>query len=220
MRFKNRTAAGQLLAAPLHAYANRDDVTILALPRGGVPIGFEVAKALNAPLDILVARKLGVPGQEELAMGAIAAGDVQILNQPIVQSCRVDEVAIAQVIAQEQQELARREQLYRGDRPAPNLHDRVVILVDDGLATGATMRVAVQAVRQKQPGQIVIAVPVAAIETCAELSREVDQIICLETPRRFSSVGSWYDDFSQTTDAEVKVLLQAAIEFTSPPIFS
>lgn len=220
MRFPHRTAAGQLLATQLHDYANRNDVIVLALPRGGVPVGFEVAKALHASLDILIVRKLGVPGHEELAMGAIAPGGVQTLNQQIVLSCRVNDAAIAQVIAHEQRELERREQLYRGDRPAPNVRDRTVILVDDGLATGATMRVAVQAVRQEQPAQIVVAVPVAAPETCQALGAEVDQIICTETPQRFSSVGSWYDDFSQTTDEEVRTLLNAAIEFTPSAVVS
>ncbi|WP_432812304.1 phosphoribosyltransferase [Pantanalinema sp. GBBB05] len=220
MRFENRTAAGQLLAAQLHPYANRDDVIVLALPRGGVPVGFEVAKGLNAALDILVVRKLGVPGHEELAMGAIAPGGVQTLNHHIVLSSRVDDTAIMQVIAQEQQELARREQLYRSDRSSLTLRDRTVILVDDGLATGATMRVAVQAVRQQQPARIVVAVPVAAPETCQELGQEVDQIICAETPQRFSSVGSWYEDFSQTTDEEVRTLLKAAIEFTPSAMIS
>ncbi|HEY9618046.1 MAG TPA: phosphoribosyltransferase [Microcoleaceae cyanobacterium] len=219
MRFKNRTVAGQLLAAQLLDYANRDDAIVLALPRGGVPIGFEVAKVLNVPLDILVVRKLGVPGHEELAMGAIAPGDVQILNQQIVQSCRVDDAALNQVIAREQQELERREQLYRDDRPALNLRDRTVILIDDGLATGATMRVAVQAVRQACPQQVIVAVPIGAPETCQELKTEAEQMICLETPRRFSSVGSWYDDFSQTTDEEVSTLLKAAIEFTPSATF-
>ncbi|MGI0487811.1 phosphoribosyltransferase [Pantanalinema rosaneae CENA516] len=220
MRFQHRTAAGQLLATQLSTYANRDEVMVLALPRGGVPIGFEVAQALHVPLDVLIVRKLGVPGHEELAMGAIAPGGVQILNHQIIQSCQVEDTAIATVIAQEQQELTRREQLYRGDRPATNLRDRTVILVDDGLATGATMRVAVQAVRQEHPAQVVVAVPVAAPETSEMLAAEVDRLICMETPRRFSSVGSWYEDFSQTTDEEVRLLLTAAHEFRPSVLFS
>ncbi|YAF95653.1 MAG: phosphoribosyltransferase [Nodularia sp. CChRGM 3473] len=218
MLFKNRTAAGQFLAGELADYANRSDVIVLGLPRGGVPVAFEVAKALNAPLDVLVARKLGVPEQEELAMGALAklpgigpaSGSVRIINQYIVNQANISDETIARVAVQEERELERREQLYRGDRPFPDLQGRTVILVDDGLATGATMWAAVAAVRREQPARIVIAVPVAATETCQELAQAVDDIVCAATPSPFYSVGLWYEDFPQTTDDEVRDLLAKA----------
>ncbi len=207
MLFKDRRFAGQVLARELTAYANRPDVLVLGIPRGGVPVAFEVAKALNAPLDILVVRKLGVPDQEELAMGAIASGGVRIINEYIISLVKISNEVIARVAAQEEQELERREQLYRPNRPFPDLQGRTVILVDDGLATGATMWAAVLAVRKQQPAQIAIAVPVAAPETCQELETEVDKIICVSTPSPFHSVGLWYKDFPQTTDEEVRDLL-------------
>ncbi|MEW6497146.1 MAG: phosphoribosyltransferase [Cyanobacteriota bacterium] len=210
MLFKNRKAAGQVLAKELTTYANRPDVVVLALPRGGVPVAFEVAKALNAPLDVFVVRKLGVPGQEELAMGAIASGGVRVLNKDVVEPRHLSEETINQVAAKEQQELERRERLYRDDRPAPDLQGRTVILIDDGLATGATMRAAVKALRQQQPAQIVIGVPISSPDTCHEFEDEVDKIVCAMTPRPFYSVGLWYDDFSQTTDEEVRDLLKQA----------
>ncbi|MBE9049424.1 phosphoribosyltransferase [Nostocales cyanobacterium LEGE 11386] len=218
MLFKNRTAAGQFLAGELADYANRSDVIVLGLPRGGVPVAFEVAKALNAPLDVLVARKLGVPEQEELAMGALAklpgigpaSGSVRIINEYIVNQANISDETIARVAVQEERELERREQLYRGDRPFPDLRGRTVILVDDGLATGATMWAAVAAVRREQPARIVIAVPVAATETCQELAQAVDDIVCAATPSPFYSVGLWYEDFPQTTDDEVRDLLAKA----------
>lgn len=210
MIFKDRTAAGQLLAIKLGAYANRPDVLILALPRGGVPVAFEVAKALNTPLDVFLVRKLGVPGQEELAMGAIASGGVRVLNNDVVQELGISEAAINQVAAKEHQELERREHLYRDDRPAPDVHGRTVILVDDGLATGATMRAAIVALRQQQPAQIVVGVPVSSPETCRAIATMVDDMVCAETPRPFYSVGYWYDNFSQTTDEEVHDLLKQA----------
>ncbi len=210
MLFKDRRAAGQVLAEELAAYANRPDALVLALPRGGVPVAFEVAKALNAPLDVFLVRKLGVPGQEELAMGAIASGGVRVLNEDVVRSLNLSEATIDQVAAKEQQELERRERLYRDDRPAPDVRDRTVILVDDGLATGATMRAAVTALRQQQPARIVVAVPISSPETCHDFENEVDEIICAQTPQPFYSVGLWYNNFSQTTDEEVRDLLKQA----------
>jgi predicted phosphoribosyltransferase len=205
--FRDRREAGRLLAAKLAAYANRPEVLVLALPRGGVPVGYEVARALKAPLDVFIVRKLGVPGHEELAMGAVATGDVRVLNDEIVSALRIPEYVIDKVTAKEQQELARRERLYRGNRPAPDVRGRAVILVDDGLATGATMLAAIKALRQQQPARIVVAVPTAAPETCEELKAEVDDVICAVTPRPFHGVGLWYEDFSQTTDEEVRNLL-------------
>lgn len=208
MIFKDRTAAGQLLADKLRAYANCPDVLVLALPRGGVPVAKEVAKALNVTLDVFLVRKLGVPGQEELAMGAIASGGVRVLNDKVVQELKISEVALDQVAAIEQQELERRERLYRDERPFPVLHGRTVILVDDGLATGATMRAAIVALRQLQPARIVVSVPISSSETCREIGAMVDDIVCASTPRPFYSVGRWYDNFSQTTDEEVRDLLK------------
>jgi putative phosphoribosyl transferase len=215
MRFRNREEAGQLLAADrLMAYANRTDVLILALPRGGVPVAFEVAQALNAPLDIFVVRKLGVPGHEELAMGALAPGGVRVLNDDVVNQLHIPEKVIDAVAAQEQRELERREQLYRNDRRAFSVQGRTVILIDDGLATGSTMRAAVSAVRRQNPAAIVVAVPVAARETCEEFKSEVDEIICAYTPEPFYAVGLWYEDFSQTSDDEVRDLLARAAQAT------
>jgi len=208
--FQNRRQAGRLLAAKLVHYANRPDVIVLALPRGGVPVGYEVARALNAPLDVFLVRKLGVPGQEEFAMGAIASGGVRVLNEQAVNTLRIPNSVIERVTAGEQQELSRRERLYRGDRPSADVHDKTVILVDDGLATGSTMHAAVKALRQKQAGRIVVAVPVAARETCESLRAEADDVVCAATPEPFYAVGLWYDDFSQTTDEEVRDLLELA----------
>ena len=205
--FRDRPQAGQLLSKKLAGYANREDVIVLALPRGGVPVAREIARSLHAPLDVFLVRKLGVPGQEELAMGAIASGGVRILNQDIVQAMAIPAHVIDSVTSTEVQELARRERLYRGDRPAPDVIDRTVILVDDGLATGATMRAAVAALRRK-PKRIVIAVPIAAVPTRQEFAREVDEIVCLHTPEPFFSVGFWYDDFSQTTDEDIREMLE------------
>jgi predicted phosphoribosyltransferase len=205
--FRDRREAGRMLAAKLAAYANRPEVLVLALPRGGVPVGYEVARALKAPLDVFIVRKLGVPGHEELAMGAVATGGVRVLNDEIVGTLRIPEYVIDKVAAKEHQELERRERLYRGNRPAPDVSGRTVILVDDGLATGATMLAAIKALRQQQPARIVVAVPTAAPETCEELKAEVDDVICAVTPRPFYGVGLWYHDFSQTTDEEVRNLL-------------
>jgi len=188
-RFRDRTQAGQLLATKLTAYANCPDVLVLALPRGGVPVAFEVARALHAPLDVLIVRKLGVPGQEELAMGAIASGGVRVLNDDVVQVLALPEAVITTVAARAQHELERRERLYRGDRPASDVRGRSIILVDDGMATGATMRAAVAAVRQHQPARIVIAVPAAAASTCEEFAAEGDEVVCVSRPEAFFAVG-------------------------------
>jgi putative phosphoribosyl transferase len=205
--YRDRSDAGRVLATQLTAYANRSDVLVLALPRGGVPVAYEVAKALHAPLDVFIVRKLGVPGHEELAMGAIATGGVCVLNEDVVQMLRIPDKVIEAVIAKEQQELERREHLYRDDRPPPDVRDCTIILIDDGLATGATMRAAIKALRQQHPARLVVAVPVAAPPTCEELGAQVDEIICAKTPEPFYGVGYWYEDFSQTTDEEVHALL-------------
>jgi predicted phosphoribosyltransferase len=210
MLFANRREAGRILASLLMKYADRDDVLVLALPRGGVPVGFEVARALSAPLDVFIVRKLGVPGHDELAMGAIATGGVRVLNDDVVISLELEPEVIDAVAAREEKELARRERLYRGARPDPDVKGRTVILVDDGLATGSTMRAAVAALRKQRPARIVVAVPVAAPETCEEFKTEVDEVVCAATPRMFNGVGRWYEDFSQTTDEEVHELLAQA----------
>ncbi|HEY8461822.1 MAG TPA: phosphoribosyltransferase [Blastocatellia bacterium] len=210
MRFKNRVEAGRFLAERLSAYANRPDTLVLGLPRGGVPVAYEVAMALNAPMDVFVVRKLGVPGHEELAMGAIATGGARYLNRDVIEHLRIPEEVIDEVTEQEKLELERRERLYRDNRPARSPRDRVVILVDDGLATGSSMRAAALAVRQQQPASIVVAVPVASIESCESLRGQADEIVCPYTPEPFYAVGLWYEDFSQTTDAEVRDLLARA----------
>ena len=209
-RFRDRHEAGRRLADKLVAYAKRPDVLVLALPRGGVPVAFEVARDLGAPLDLFLVRKLGLPGHEELAMGAIASGGVRVLNDEVVRMLNVPPEVIDLVGTWEQQELARREQLYRGDRPAPDVRGRTVILVDDGLATGATMHAAIAALRRQQPARIVVAVPTAPPEMCEALRAEVDDVICAITPQPFQSVGLWYEDFSPTTDEEVRELLARA----------
>ena len=206
-RFRNRTDAGRQLAEKLAAYANRPGVLVLALPRGGVPVGVEVARALGAPLDVFLVRKLGVPGYEELAMGAVATGGVRVLNDEIVRGLGISDHEIDAAAARELQELARRERLYRGDRPPPDIAGRTVILVDDGLATGATMRAAIASVRQQQPARIVVAVPTASPDTCEALKAEADDVVCAMTPEPFLAVGHWYEDFMQTTDDEVRELL-------------
>ncbi|HEX2081400.1 MAG TPA: phosphoribosyltransferase family protein [Longimicrobium sp.] len=209
-RFRDRTHAGRVLAADLREYAGRGDVLVLGLPRGGVPVAFQVAQALDAPLDVFIVRKLGVPGHEELAMGAIATGGVRVLNDAVVQALRIPDRVIDAVAAREQQELERRERAYRDGRPAPGVSGRTVILVDDGLATGATMRAAAQALRMQGPARLIIAVPVAAGQTCDEFRGEVDDVVCTATPEPFYGVGMWYEDFSQTSDAEVHDLLARA----------
>jgi putative phosphoribosyl transferase len=208
--FQDRADAGRKLAKELSDYTGRPDVIVLGLPRGGVPVAFEVAKALDAPLDIFLVRKLGVPGHRELAMGAIASGGVRVLNKDVVQGLNVPHRTIEAVTSEEQQELERRERAYRGDRPRPDLRDRTVVLVDDGLATGASMHAAVTALQAREPARIVVAVATAPPETCAEFENEVDEVVCARTPQPFLGVGAWYEDFSQTTDEEVRTLLEQA----------
>jgi predicted phosphoribosyltransferase len=210
--FSNRAEAGQLLAEKLVQYADRNDVIVLGLPRGGVPVACEVARRLRAPLDVFIVRKLGVPGFEELAAGAIASGGVRVLNEDVVRALPHAEQIIELVAERETAELERREQKYRDGRPAPELRDRVVILVDDGLATGATMRAAVQALRQRGAAKIIVAVPVGPADTCRELGRLADESICLQTPEFFQAVGQFYEDFSQTSDDEVSDLLARTAE--------
>jgi putative phosphoribosyl transferase len=218
--FRDRTEAGQLLAQKLREYANRGDVVVLALPRGGVPVGFEVARALNAPLDVFVVRKLGVPGHEELAMGAIAAGGVRVLNQDAVRALGISRGLVDLVAEREQRELQRREREYRDGRASVDIRDRTVILVDDGLATGSSMRVAAIALKKKEPAEIIIAVPVAAPQTCAEFRSVVDKVVCAATPEPFHAVGQWYRDFSQTSDQEVRDLLSEAARQATPELHS
>src|SRR5215204_6318269 len=208
IRFDNRQQAGELLATKLTTYADRPEVLVLALPRGGVPVGFAVAHALHVPLDVFLVRKLGVPGHEELAMGAIASGGTRVLNQDVVGPLRIGEETIEDVARIEQIELERREREYRGSRQISSVAGRTVILIDDGLATGATMRAAVAALRQQEPKELIVAVPVSSPETCAELRDEADEVVCAVTPRPFYGVGMWYMDFSQTTDEEVRDLLR------------
>ena len=205
--FPNRLEAGRQLAQKLEKYAGRDDVIVLGLPRGGVPVANEVAKHLGAPLDVFIVRKLGVPGFEELAAGAIASGGVRVLNEDVMRAIPHADQAIETVTARETAELQRREQIYREDRAPPELRDRIAILVDDGLATGATMRAAVKALRQREPAKIVVAVPVGPPDTCHEIEEQADETICLSTPEFFQAVGQYYDDFSQTTDEDVRELL-------------
>lgn len=205
--FKDRADAGRLLAEQLSAYANRPDVLVLALPRGGVPVAFEIAHELHAPLDIFLVRKLGVPGHEELAMGAIATGGVCVLNKEVISYLGISQEEIEPVAATEQKELERRERIYRDNRPPPDLQGRTVILVDDGLATGSTMHAAVEAARKQSPARIVVAVPIAAPAVCNDFKEEVDEIVCGLTPESFFAVGFWYQDFSQTTDEEIRELL-------------
>jgi putative phosphoribosyl transferase len=208
--FRDRFEAGRILGQRLAGIIDDPNPLVLALPRGGVPVGFEVAQALNADLDIFLVRKLGVPGHEELAMGAIASGGVRVLNYALIQQLGVPPELVDRVTAREQQEIERRERLYREGRPAPEVSQRTVILVDDGLATGATMLAAAQALRAKQPKRIIVAVPVASKEACEEFGKYVDQIICLATPEPFYAVGAWYENFSQTSDDEVRELLERA----------
>lgn len=217
-RFQDRFDAGRHLAAALASYTGRPDLLVLALPRGGVPVGYEVARALHAPLDVMLVRKLGVPGHEELAMGAIASGGVRVISDDVVRAWGIPDRAIATTAAYEEHELERRERAYRGDRAAPDISGHTVILVDDGLATGSTMRAAVAALKVQSPDRLVVAVPVAAAETCESLRRIVDEVVCAYTPEPFLAVGQWYQDFSQFTDGEVRELLQwAADEWVAAP---
>ena len=205
--FRDRVEAGELLARKLADYRDRDDVVVLALPRGGVPVAREVARALGVPFDVYVVRKLGVPGHEELAMGAIATGGVRQINRDVVDALGIPGTVIDAVARREQLELERREQAYRGDRGALSLANKIVVLVDDGLATGSTMRAAVMAARQQHPAQVIVAVPVGAPSTCADLAAEADSVVCVRTPDPFVAVGLWYRDFTPTTDHEVRALL-------------
>ena len=209
-RFRDRFQAGRHLAAALQPYAGRPNLLVLALPRGGVPVGYEVARALNAPLDVMLVRKLGVPGHEELAMGAIASGGIRILSEDVVRAFGIAKHVVASIAASEAAELDRRERAYRDHRPPLQVKGRTVILVDDGLATGSTMRAAAAALRTQHPERLVVAVPVAPSETCAALQSEVDDMVCAWAPEPFFAVGNWYDDFSQISDEEVRHLLRAS----------
>jgi putative phosphoribosyl transferase len=214
--FRDRDEAGRLLAARLAGYADRPDVLVLALPRGGVPIGYEVARALHVPLDVFIVRKLGVPGHEEFAMGAVASGGVRVINDQVVKALRIPDYVIDAVAQWEQQEVERRERLYRGNRPPPDVHGKTVILVDDGLATGSTMLAAVEALRRLGPARIIVAVPVASPDTCELLKEKVDEVVCAVTPEPFYAVGLWYEDFSQVSDEEVRELLQQSASEVAP----
>lgn len=207
-KFINREQAGRILAKSLKKYANQPNVIVLALPRGGVPVAYEIARALSIPLDVFIVRKLGVPEHEEFAMGAIASGGTVLVNESIIKQLRLQQSSIDSVIQSEQDELVRREQVYRRNRPFPDLLGKTIILVDDGIATGATMQVAISALRKHKPANIIVAVPVAAYETCQSMSQLVDQLICPLQPINFFAVGLWYEDFSQTTDEEVIDLLE------------
>jgi putative phosphoribosyl transferase len=218
--FRDRFDAGRRLGIQLCEFGNRRDVLVLALPRGGVPVGFEVARLLNAPLDLLFVRKIGAPGQEELAMGAIASGDVQILNSDVIRDLHISAEQVKEVAARESLELKRRETLYRGDRSSPDVRGMTVILVDDGLATGSTMRVAIAALRREHAKQIIAAVPVAARSVCGIVTREADRAVCLYSPDDFYAVGQWYQNFSQTTDEEVRDLLARSIKSAEPIVDS
>ncbi len=217
LRFRDRTEAGCRLAARLENYSNHPEAVVLALPRGGVPVGYEVAQALHLPLDICLVRKLGTPKQPELAMGAIAPGRIMVLNNDVLQQLRIPRAQLLQVAAQEKQELERRMHLYRGQRPPLDLHDRLVILVDDGIATSSTLRAAIAFVQQQGPQGIIVAAPVGAVSTCEALSRIVQQVVCLSTPEPLHSIGLWYEDFAQTSDAEVCDLLKRAAQLPQVP---
>jgi putative phosphoribosyl transferase len=207
MRFRDRKDAGKRLAEQLSGYKGQPDVLVLALPRGGVPVAVEVARTLHAPMDVFLVRKLGVPGQKELALGAVATGGVRVLNRGLLNSLHITPGELEAITASEQRELERRQRLYRDDRPEPMIRDRTVILVDDGLATGATMRAAVLALRQQKPARIIVGVPAASPQTCHDFRDEVDEIICAITPEPFHAVGLWYEDFAQVTDDEVRAML-------------
>jgi predicted phosphoribosyltransferase len=209
--FSDRRDAGRRLAEKLREYAGRNDVIVLALPRGGVPVGFEVARALGAPLDVFVVRKLGLPWHEELAIGALASGGVRVLDLDLIRVTGVSDEDLELITAAEKVELERRERLYRGDNPFPDLTGKTVLLVDDGLATGSTMRAAAVALRQEGPARVIVAVPVASPETCESLREVADDVVCAETPEPFRAVSLWYDDFSQTTDDEVHELIAKTI---------
>ena len=211
MLFRDRRHAGRLLAEKLKPLERRHDVIVLGLPRGGVPVAYEVARALDAPLDVFIVRKLGLPAHEELAMGAIASGGVRVLNREIVEALGISEELVARVAAEQQRELERRAREYRGNRPQLDVLGKTVVLVDDGLATGASMRAAIEALRALEPARLIVAVPVAAPSTCEELGALVDEIVCAVTPEPFYAVGLWYADFSETSDEEVRALLGAPL---------
>ncbi|TGC09506.1 phosphoribosyltransferase [Methanolobus halotolerans] len=214
--FKDRTDAGKKLAEALSEYSGHEDVILLALPRGGVPVAFEVAKELDVELDVFIVRKLGVPGYEELAMGAISSGGVKIMNMGVVQSMQITGEAIDSVVASERVELERREEMYRKGKPELDVTGKTAILIDDGLATGATMKAAFQALRKQNPDKIIVAVPTASREACDEFAAEVDRTVCLTTPEPFYGVGAWYENFAQTSDKEVCDLLKKADEMAGP----
>lgn len=214
-KYRNRQEAGKVLAHELRAYANRDDVIILALPRGGVPVAYEVAKVLHVPLDVFIVRKIGVPGHAELAMGAIAMGHVHVFNQEVINDLDISQTAVDAVIAEEEVELKRREKIYRDDKPFPVLKDKTVILIDDGIATGASMRAAISALKQFHPAKLIVAVPVAEQNMYEDMQTLVDKLICPLTPAYFHAVGLWYEDFSQTEDDEVRTLLRKAEKWSA-----
>ena len=209
-RFANRAEGGKMLAEALSDYSGRSGILILALPRGGVPVAYEVAKSLSAPMDLWLVRKLGVPGQEELALGALAGKSICVLNDDIIDILNIDQSAIDAVTAREQVELERRNRLYRQGRPPPDIREKIIIIIDDGLATGATMRAAIASLRQAGATRIIAAVPVGAVSTCRKIEQEADELVCLYTPEPFHGVGQWYSDFSQTSDEEVLALLASA----------
>jgi putative phosphoribosyl transferase len=212
MIFRDRFEAGRTLGEHLPTYADRADVLVLGLPRGGVPVAFEVARRLDVPLDVFLVRKLGVPGHEELAMGAIAGGGIRVLNTAVVQGLGITDADVTRAVEREEKELARRLRAYRGNRPPLEVTDMNLVLVDDGLATGATMRAAVLALRQQEPARIVVAVPLAATQTCDALATVADEVVCVATPEPFHAVGFWYEDFGQVSDADVRTLLDRAAE--------
>jgi putative phosphoribosyl transferase len=216
MIFRDREEAGRMLAERLKTYANRNDVTVLGVPRGGVPVAFEIARALGAHLDVFVARKLGVPWEEELAFGAISSGGVRVLDAEIVEALGISKADIEEAVSREQKELERRERRYRGARPALDLTRHIVILVDDGIATGSSMRAAILAVRQRKPARLVVAAPVAPLATYRRLWPEVDELVCLHTPEFFRAIGDFYEDFSQVADEEVADLLDRSLQQNLP----
>jgi predicted phosphoribosyltransferase len=211
MLFDDRQDAGRQLGQKLRSYADRDDTLVLALPRGGVPVAYEVARAMAAPLDVFIVRKLGTPGQRELAMGAVASGGIVVVNHDVLRWLRLPESAIEAAAAPARAEMERQEKAFRGDRPPVSIEGRIVVLVDDGLATGSTMRAALRAVSARRPQRVIVAVPVGAASTCEELRREADEVVCLQTPESFRSVGQWYRDFTQTEDDEVREYLTSRV---------